>query len=77
MKILGEFPKVLERVSFMLGKQKSQFRFSMQTPVENPLTTIESFNRQFQIGEKEREAVKLGWQQEIGKPMFHVVNLSA
>ena len=67
----------MERVSFMLGKQKSQFRISMQTPVENPLTTIESFDRQFQIGEKEREAVKLGWQQEIGKPMFHVVNLSA
>jgi hypothetical protein len=31
--------------------------FSMQTPVENHLMTIESFNRKFQIGEKEREAV--------------------
>jgi len=29
----------------------------MQTTVENPPMTIESFNRQFQIGEKEREAV--------------------
>ena len=29
------------------------FRISMQTPVENPLMTIESFNKQFQIGEKE------------------------
>jgi hypothetical protein len=28
--------------------------------------TIESFNRQLQIGEKEREAVKWGWEQEIG-----------
>ncbi len=43
LKILGEFPKVLERVSFELGQQKSQFRISMQTPVENPLMTIESF----------------------------------
>lgn len=51
--ILGEFPKVLERVSFELGQQKSQFRISMQTPVENPLMTIESFNKQFQLGEKE------------------------
>ena len=32
---------------------KKQFRISMQTPVENHLMTIESFNRQFQIGEKE------------------------
>jgi hypothetical protein len=46
----------------------------MQTPVENPLMTIESFNRQSQIGEKEREAVKWGWEQEIGKTMSHVVN---
>jgi hypothetical protein len=40
------------------GKQRDQFRISMQTPAENPLMTIESFNRQFQIGEKEREAIK-------------------
>ena len=65
---------MLERVSFELGQQKSQFRISMQTPVENPLMTIESFNRQFQIGEKERELVKWGWEREMGKTMFHVVN---
>jgi len=46
----------------------------MQTLVENPLMTIESFNRQFQVGEKEREAVEWGWEQEMGKTMFHVVN---
>ncbi|MDP3040383.1 MAG: hypothetical protein Q8O18_11020 [Deltaproteobacteria bacterium] len=46
----------------------------MQTPVANPLMTIKSFNRQFQIGEKEREAVKWGWAQEMGNTMFHVVN---
>ncbi len=37
------------------GRQKSQFKIPMQTPVENPLTTIEDFNRQFQTGEKEKE----------------------
>ena len=36
--------------------------------------TIENFNRQFQIGEKEREAVKWGWEQEMGKTIFQVVN---
>jgi hypothetical protein len=45
----------------------------MRTPLENPLVTIESFNRHFQIGEKESEAVKWGGQ-EMGKTMFHVVN---
>jgi hypothetical protein len=42
------------------GQQKSQFTISMQTPVENPLMTIESF--------------RWGWDQEMGKTMFHVVN---
>ena len=74
LKILGEFPKVLEGVSFELGQQKSQFRISMHSPEENPLMTLESFNRQFQIGEKEREAVKWGWEREMGKTMFHGVN---
>ena len=46
----------------------------MQTLVENPLITIESFNKQFQIGEKKREAVKWGWEQEMGNTMFNVVN---
>jgi hypothetical protein len=32
LKILGEFAKVLEGVSFELGQQKSQFRVSMQSP---------------------------------------------
>jgi hypothetical protein len=74
LKILNEFPKVLDNVSLELGKQKDQFRISRESKVENPLMTIESFNRQFQVGEKEREAVKWGWEQEIGKTMFHVVN---
>ncbi len=50
----------MERVSFELGQQKSQFRISMQTSVENPLMTIESFNRQFQIGEKEKGSGQVG-----------------
>jgi hypothetical protein len=63
-----------EDESFELGHQKSQFRISMQTPVDNPLMTIESFNRQFQVGGKEREAVEWGWNQEPGNTMFHLVN---
>jgi hypothetical protein len=74
LKILAKFPEVLERVSFELTQQKRQFRISMQTPVEHSLVAIESFNRWFQIGEKEKEAVKWGWEQKMGKTMFHVVN---
>jgi hypothetical protein len=53
---------------------RHQFSISIESKVENPLMTIESFNRQFQIGEKEREVVKWGMEQEMGNTMFHVVN---
>jgi hypothetical protein len=43
-------------------KRRVQFRISMQTPVDNPLMTIESFNRQFQVGDKEREGTRCGLQ---------------
>lgn len=58
LKIFNEFPKVLDQVSLELGKQRDQYRISTESQVDNPLMTIENFNRQFQIGEKERKAVK-------------------
>jgi hypothetical protein len=53
LKIFNEFPKVLDQVSTELGKQKDQYRISTESKVDNPLMTIENFNRQFQVGEKE------------------------
>ena len=70
LKIFNEFPKVLDQVSLELGKQRDQYRISTESKVDNPLMTIENFNRQFQIAEKEREAVKCGWEQEMGSTMF-------
>ena len=74
LEILNEFPKVLDNVSVELGKQRDQFRISIESKVDNPLAAIESFTRQFQIGEKERESAKWGWEQEMGNTVFHVVN---
>jgi hypothetical protein len=47
------FTKSFGLALMQFGQQKSQFRISMQTPVENSLMTIDSFNRQFHLGEKE------------------------
>jgi hypothetical protein len=75
-KILDEFSQVLDNVSsYELGKQKHQFKLSMESPVDNPVKTIESFNRQFQLKEPERSAVEWAWPQEIGDTMFNVVNI--
>jgi hypothetical protein len=38
------------------------------------LATIESFNRQFQIDKKGKEAIEWAWQKEAGDTMFNIVN---
>jgi hypothetical protein len=74
LKIFKEFPKVLESVALEVAKKKDQFRISAQSKVDNPLATIESFNRQFQIDKKAKEAIEWAWQREAGDTMFNVVN---
>lgn len=73
-RILSEFPGVIERVSMELASRKNQFDQSIETPVENPIATIESFNRQFQLGKEEQKAIEWGWGLEAGDTMFHIVN---
>ena len=72
--ILNEFPEILDKVSVELGRQRHQIGLSMESPVDDPLKTIESFNRQFGLNENERKAVEWAWPQEAGDTMFAVVN---
>jgi hypothetical protein len=48
-KILNEFPATMDKVSYELGAQKHKIGLSMESPVDEPLKTIESFNRQFNL----------------------------
>lgn len=73
-KVLTEFPEVLDRVSYELGKQRDQFRLSLETPVDNPQSTIKNFNHQFQLAQPEKEAVEWAWPLEAGSTMYNVVN---
>jgi hypothetical protein len=73
-KILEEFPAILSNVSHELGKQTHRIRLSTESQVDDPESTLESFSRQFQLNEDEREAVKWAWPMEAGQTMFHVVN---
>jgi hypothetical protein len=74
VKILNELPQVLERVSLELGMQRDKFLISSETKVPDPLSTMISFNRQFQLGKPEQEAVEWAWPYEQGGTMFHIVN---
>ena len=74
-KILDEFPATMDKVSYELGMQKHKIGLSMESPVEDPLKTIESFNRQFNLNQPQKEeVVEWVWPQEMGDTMFAVVN---
>ena len=73
-KILSEGPIVLGKVSLELGAQRERFRISLESRVDNPESTLASFNRQFALNGGEKEAVELAWPLEAGETMFHVVN---
>ena len=73
-KILSEFPQVLDLVSYELGSQRSQFKLSMESSVDDPESTLASFNRQFVLNAQEKEAVEWAWPKEMGATMFAIVN---
>ena len=73
-KVLTEFPQILDKVSYELGSQRAQFQVSMESPVDDPLSTMKSFNRQFGLNNDEKEALAWAWPYEIGNTMFNVVN---
>ena len=73
-RILDDFPNVFSQVSQHLLRQRDQFRISMESRVDDPVATMKSFNRQFQLGESEVEAADWGWIWEPGNTMFHIVN---
>ena len=47
---------------------------SIGSLVDSPLKTIESFNRQFNLNQPQKEAVLWAWPQEMGDNMFNIVN---
>jgi hypothetical protein len=73
-KALDEFPLVLGQVIHESQYGERRFLLSMETPVENPVNTMASFNRQFQLTQKQEKAVEQAWQIEQGNTMFHVMN---
>ena len=59
-KAMDEFPQVLSDVVHQSQNTQNQFQISMQTPVDNPMSTIETFAKQFQLSQDETEIVQSG-----------------
>ena len=75
-------PKILERLPELLnnanqGSQttQEQIQIAMDSAVDDPQSTMQTFNRQFQLGDMEGEAVQWGWDQGEGaQNMWGIVN---
>ena len=72
-RILEELPQALGQVQGQLESQRDKIRISMESPVSDPDATFRSFNRQFQLGQREQEAVAWGFAQEPGKTMWEII----
>ena len=57
-----------------LSAQRSQFKLSIESTVDDPESTLASFNRQFGLNAQEKDAVSWAWPMEMGNNMFAVVN---
>jgi len=73
-KAIDQFDDILTQVIINSKQRQDQFLISTKTPVDNPLETIGSFNRQFKVGKNEAEAVEAAWAYEPGYSMFSVIN---
>ena len=71
---LDEFPQILSDVVYQSQESQGRFRVSMQTPVDNPLRTIETFAKQFQLSQDETDIVQKAFYLEEGATMFHIIN---
>jgi hypothetical protein len=74
-KLLSSLPGVLNELKAGFGQQREQLQISLESKVENPEATIESFNRQFELRKEEKDAVEWALAQEYGFTMFAVVNV--
>jgi hypothetical protein len=73
-KTLSKIPELIEDTSKGLSIQKKHFELSTKSPVDDPMVTIDSFNRQFKLNEVEREAVQWAHPFESGETMFNIIN---
>jgi len=72
-RVLAELPQALGQVQGQLESSRDKIRISMESKVDDPDATFRALNRQFQLGQREQEAVEWGFGREPGKTMWNVV----
>ena len=72
-RVLAELPQALGQVRGQLESQQDKIRISMESNVDDADSTFRALNRQFQLSQREQEAVGWGFGREPGKTMWNVV----
>jgi hypothetical protein len=73
-RILGELPSIIQGIKNNVESQQRLWSISLQSLVADPVSTINAFNRQFNVTNRESEAVDWAWPQEQGDTMFNIIN---
>jgi hypothetical protein len=66
-------PETIRQVAESSNRQQAQMVISVNTPVHNPIQTIERFNKRFGLTLGEGEMVKASFAQEPGGTMWSVI----
>jgi hypothetical protein len=74
LKALEVFESIVGGVIAESESNRARLLLSAETRVDDPIGTVNSLNRQFQLSKKEGEAVKRALEYEQGYTMFHVIN---
>ena len=69
-----EFPSVMGQVVHEAERSRGRLLISMETPVDNPTSSMAAFNRQFQVNKSQAEAVEYAYYNEPGNTMYHLIN---
>jgi hypothetical protein len=72
-KAFEALPETIRQVAESSNRQQAQMVISVNTPVHNPIRTIESFNKRFGLTLAEGEMVKASFAQETGETMWNVI----
>ena len=74
LKALEEFNDIIRQVIYESHYNQERLALSTETRVDDPLATIGSFSRQFQLNKREAEAVERAYSYEQGFSMYQVIN---
>jgi hypothetical protein len=72
-KAFEALPETIRQVAENSNRQQAQMVISVNTPVHNPIQTIESFNKRFGLTQTEGEMVKASFALELGQSMWNVI----